>query len=311
MPRMAGGGKAKARPSGRRPSSPVERLDDSRTTVSAFDVRSLHGFKLMKSRPVLRRRRLRQDAEARHRRVALDARRCAPGCLRSSSSSRRCAAATRRRGAARCRRGSPGPPRARSSTAASCRGAPAPSANSASTTSAIAVLRKSTPVTADVAIGRSSAKTRLKWPKNQRERTAAPPLAASGAGACAASAGLRLSALNAEMTTEMAMVSANCWNSRPLMPDDERDGMNTERQHQRDGHHRPGHLAHRLQRRLARRHSLLDVVLHRLDHDDGVVDDEADGEHQPEQRQRVDREAEQRKQDERAEQRHRHRAAAG
>ena len=37
----------------------------------------------------------------------------------------------------------------------------------------------------------------------------------------------------------------------------------------------------------------LDVALDILHHDDGVVDHDADGQHQAEQRQRVDREAEQ------------------
>ena len=41
-----------------------------------------------------------------------------------------------------------------------------------------------------------------------------------------------------------------------------------------------------------RREPRLDVALDVLDHDDRVVDHDADGEHQPEQRQRVDREAE-------------------
>ena len=47
-------------------------------------------------------------------------------------------------------------------------------------------------------------------------------------------------------------------------------------------------------------------MLDRLDDDDRVVHDEADGEDQPEERQRVEREAEQRKHHERADQRHRH-----
>ena len=49
---------------------------------------------------------------------------------------------------------------------------------------------------------------------------------------------------------------------------------------------------HRLQRRVARREARLDVALDVLDHDDGVIDHDADGQHQAEQRQRVDREAE-------------------
>jgi hypothetical protein len=45
---------------------------------------------------------------------------------------------------------------------------------------------------------------------------------------------------------------------------------------------------------------------HGLHHHDRVVDDDADGQHQAQQRERVDREAEQREQGERADQRHRH-----
>ena len=68
----------------------------------------------------------------------------------------------------------------------------------------------------------------------------------------------------------------------------------------------PRHLLHRLERRVLRRQAVLDVVLDRLDHDDRVVDDQADRQHQAEQRQRVDGEAEQREQCERADQRDRH-----
>ena len=61
-----------------------------------------------------------------------------------------------------------------------------------------------------------------------------------------------------------------------------------------------------LRRRVPRRQPFLDVVLDRLDHDDGIVDDETDRQHQPEERQSVDREAQQRKDGERSDQRHRH-----
>ena len=61
-----------------------------------------------------------------------------------------------------------------------------------------------------------------------------------------------------------------------------------------------------LMRRLLRRHAVLDVVHHRLDHDDRVVHDDADRQHEAEQREHVDREAEQREEDERADQRDRH-----
>ena len=49
----------------------------------------------------------------------------------------------------------------------------------------------------------------------------------------------------------------------------------------------------------------LDIALDVLDHDDGVVDHDADRQHQPEQRQIVEREAEHRHEEERADQRHR------
>ena len=57
-----------------------------------------------------------------------------------------------------------------------------------------------------------------------------------------------------------------------------------------------------LKRRVARRQPVLDVVLDGLDHHDRVVDHQADGEHEPEQRQRVDREPEQREDGERPDQ---------
>ena len=48
---------------------------------------------------------------------------------------------------------------------------------------------------------------------------------------------------------------------------------------------------HRLDRGVARRQAVLDVVLDGLDDDDGVVDDDADRQHQAEQRQVVQAEA--------------------
>ncbi len=58
-------------------------------------------------------------------------------------------------------------------------------------------------------------------------------------------------------------------------------------------------------RRVARAQALGDVALDILDHDDGVIDDDADGKHEAEQRQVVQREAERRHQEEGADQRHR------
>ena len=79
-----------------------------------------------------------------------------------------------------------------------------------------------------------------------------------------------------------------------------------QRQHDRDD--RSGHLVHRLDRGVARRQLVLaHVALDVLQHDDRVVDDDADREHHAEQRQRVDRVAEHVEAGERPDQRNRHR----
>ena len=77
-------------------------------------------------------------------------------------------------------------------------------------------------------------------------------------------------------------------------------------QDERDGNDRAADLLHRSNGSLLGRHAFFDVVLHCLDHDDGVIDDKADGQHQSEQRERVDGEAERREDDERADERDRH-----
>ena len=63
---------------------------------------------------------------------------------------------------------------------------------------------------------------------------------------------------------------------------DEDRGDEDRRQDQRDGHDRARDLLHGLDGRLLRGQALLDMALHRLDHDDGVIDDQADGEDQAE-----------------------------
>ena len=72
---------------------------------------------------------------------------------------------------------------------------------------------------------------------------------------------------------------------------------------------------HRLDRGVVAGHALLDIVRRALDHDDGVVDHDADREHDREQRRQVDGEAERRHRRERADdgdghggRRHQHRA---
>src|SRR5262245_48463643 len=67
-------------------------------------------------------------------------------------------------------------------------------------------------------------KTRLNQPK---KRASGPRVAFLGLRSIAQSAGLNDKALNAEMITEIAMVTANCWYSRPVMPGMKAVGMNT------------------------------------------------------------------------------------
>ena len=72
---------------------------------------------------------------------------------------------------------------------------------------------------------------------------------------------------------------------------DERAGHEDRAQNQPHGDHRPGNLAHGLERGVARQQSVLDVVLHRLDHHDRVVDHDPDRQHQAEEREVVEAEA--------------------
>ena len=116
----------------------------------------------------------------------------------------------------------------------------------------------------------------------------------------AQSAGVSDSALKADSSTEMAMVSANCLYMLPTSPPSRATGTNTAREDERDPDDRRRDLLHRLDGRLLRAHAVLEVVDDRLDHDDGVVHHDADGEHQAEHRQRVDRESQEREEDERA-----------
>src|SRR5262249_23699374 len=117
----------------------------------------------------------------------------------------------------------------------------------------------------------------------------------------AARAGLRVRALKAERTTETAMVTANCWYMRPVMPGMKAVGTKTAARMRAmaatgpaascrgwggaqwvdggEGGRGGGEAA-------------LDVVLDGFDDDDGVVDDEADGEDEAEEGEGVDGEAE-------------------
>ena len=103
-----------------------------------------------------------------------------------------------------------------------------------------------------------------------------------------------MSALKAEISTEIAMVTANCWYSRPVMPGMNTVGMKTAARMMAMATTGPETSSHGLQGRVARRHALFDVMLHRLHHHDGVIHHQADGQHQPEQRKRVDGKAQHR-----------------
>ena len=76
---------------------------------------------------------------------------------------------------------------------------------------------------------------------------------------------------------------------RELLEEQTRDARDKGRGHehsaegQRDGDERGGYFAHRLMRRLARRHAIGHAALDVLDHDDGVVDHDAHRQHQAKQ----------------------------
>ena len=79
------------------------------------------------------------------------------------------------------------------------------------------------------------------------------------------------------------------------------------RQHEGDRHHRATDISQRrLGRRRRRKIFRVELVLHRLHHDDRIIDDDTDRQHQSEQRQRVDRKAQRGKHGEGADQGHRH-----
>ena len=110
-----------------------------------------------------------------------------------------------------------------------------------------------------------------------------------------------------EMTTAPASVKANSRNSEPVSPLVKPIGAYTAASVMRHGD-RPAPKISRMPLIAAshRRHAaLLDVAVDVLHHDDGVVDDEADGQHHGEQRQQVDRIAEREQHEADADQRQR------
>ena len=79
------------------------------------------------------------------------------------------------------------------------------------------------------------------------------------------------------------------------------------RQNERDSDDRTSDLFHGLLGCLHRRHAFIDVVLNCLDDDDGIVDDQTDGEDEPKERQSIDREAKQWEDDKGSDEGDRHR----
>ena len=56
----------------------------------------------------------------------------------------------------------------------------------------------------------------------------------------------------------------------------------------RDADYRPRYFAHRLERRIARCHPFFDVTFDGFNHNNRIIDNEANGEHETEKRERVD-----------------------
>jgi hypothetical protein len=78
-------------------------------------------------------------------------------------------------------------------------------------------------------------------------------------------------------------------------------------ENQGNGNDRAGDLLHGFDGGLARWQTFFDVMLHGFDDDDGVIDHQADGQHQSEEGKRVDGEAQHGEDNEGAYQRNRHR----
>ncbi len=99
---------------------------------------------------------------------------------------------------------------------------------------------------------------------------------------------------SAEAAMAIVTTTANSLNMRPTTPPMSSTGMNTATSESVIERMVKPISPDALERRLERRHALLDVADDVLEHDDGVVDDEADRQRQAEQRDVVDRVAEQR-----------------
>ena len=128
-----------------------------------------------------------------------------------------------------------------------------------------------------------------------------------GLSSSAHSAGLRVSETKQEITVEAAIVTANWRKNWPEMPVMKAEGTNTAHSASAIAISAPPTSS--MVRCAASRGVMpgAQVALDVLHHDDRVVDDDADRQHQAEQRQIVEREAERREHGEGADQRHRDR----
>ena len=101
-----------------------------------------------------------------------------------------------------------------------------------------------------------------------------------GLRSSAESAGERVSALNAEINTEIAIVTANCWYKRPVMPGIAAVGIKTAARISAIATTGPptSSIAFSL---ADFDHALFDVVLDGLHDDDRVIDDQANCQHGP------------------------------
>ena len=108
-----------------------------------------------------------------------------------------------------------------------------------------------------------------------------------------ARAGVSVMALKAEIIIETAIVRANWRKNWPVMPPMNAQGRNTELSTSVMAMIGPVISSIALIVAVARGQALVDPALDVLHHHDGVVDDDADGQHQAEQRQVVEGEAHQ------------------
>ena len=116
-----------------------------------------------------------------------------------------------------------------------------------------------------------------------------------------------MSALNAEKSTEIAMVSGELLIELPRNSGNEGRGDEHCGQNERDRNYRSRNLLHRLDGGVVRRQPKLDVVFHSLHHHNRVVNDQSNRKDEPEKRQRIDREPKYRKDHEGSHQRDRNR----